>query len=57
MSRISACVFASLGQMAALTTAPDVAKVVWRAVNDTSGQLRYPAGADAVALADSVNGR
>jgi NAD(P)-dependent dehydrogenase (short-subunit alcohol dehydrogenase family) len=50
-------VFASLGQMTALTTAPDVAEVVWRAVNDASGQLRYPAGADAVALADSVNGR
>jgi len=25
--------------------------VVWRAANDTSARLRYPAGADAVALA------
>ena len=27
------------------------AEAVWRAANDTSGQLRFPAGADAVALA------
>lgn len=35
-----------------LTTAPsDVAEAVWDAVHDTAGQLRFPAGPDAVALA------
>jgi NAD(P)-dependent dehydrogenase (short-subunit alcohol dehydrogenase family) len=43
-------VFASLGQ-GALTRETDVAKAVWRAATDLSGQLRFPAGADAVALA------
>jgi NAD(P)-dependent dehydrogenase (short-subunit alcohol dehydrogenase family) len=42
---------ASLGQGTAVTTESDVAKVVWHAANDVSGQLRFPAGADAVALA------
>jgi NAD(P)-dependent dehydrogenase (short-subunit alcohol dehydrogenase family) len=47
-------VFAALGQgPAAVTTGADVAEGVWRAVNDASGQLRFPAGADAVALAQS----
>ena len=45
--------FASLGQSSAVTTEADVADVVWRAANDTSGQLRFPAGPDAVALAQS----
>jgi len=36
----------------ALTTREtDVAEAVWSAVHDTSGQLHFPAGADAVALA------
>jgi NAD(P)-dependent dehydrogenase (short-subunit alcohol dehydrogenase family) len=43
-------IFASLGQLAAVTTELDVAEAVWRAANDESGQLRFPAGADAVAL-------
>lgn len=38
---------------ALLTTAADVAEGVWRAVNDSSGQLRFAAGADAVALANA----
>jgi hypothetical protein len=47
-------IFASLAQaQAAATTESDVAEVVWRAANDASGQLRFPAGADAVALAQS----
>lgn len=33
------------------TRESDVADAVWAAVHDTSGQLRFPAGADAVALA------
>ncbi len=44
-------VFAALGQPAAVTTAADVADAVWRAANDQAATLRYPAGADAVALA------
>jgi short-subunit dehydrogenase len=45
-------IFASLVQgSAAVTTESDVAEVVWRAANDASGRLRFPAGADAVALA------
>jgi len=46
--------FASLGQgPGAVTTEADVAEGVWRAANDTSGQLRFPAGPDAVALAQA----
>ena len=44
-------IFASFAQPAAVTTESDVAEVVWRAANDATGQLRFPAGADAVALA------
>jgi hypothetical protein len=47
-------IFASLAQGAgAATTESDVAEAVYRAANDASGQLRFPAGADAVALAQS----
>src|SRR5579863_8258641 len=47
-------ILASLAQgPAAVTTERDVAEVVWRAANDASGQLRFAAGADAVALAQS----
>ncbi|MGY2171480.1 SDR family oxidoreductase [Pseudomonas gingeri] len=44
-------VFASLAQSSARTTELDVAEAVWRAATDTTGQLRFAAGADAVALA------
>jgi hypothetical protein len=44
-------IFATLGQPAAITSERDVAEAVWLAANDASPQLRYPAGADAVALA------
>jgi len=44
-------IFASLGGPAAVTTEAEVAEGVWRAANDVTGQLRFPAGADAVALA------
>ena len=43
-------IFATLGNSAAVTTAADVADVVWHAANDPGAKLRYPAGADAVAL-------
>lgn len=44
-------VLAAFAQPAAVTREADVAEAVYRAANDTSGQLRFPAGADAVALA------
>lgn len=46
-------VFGLLTQPAAVTTASDVAEAVWRAANDESQQLRFPAGPDAVALAEA----
>jgi NAD(P)-dependent dehydrogenase (short-subunit alcohol dehydrogenase family) len=46
-------VFASLGTQSEVTSEREVAEAVWRAANDASGQLRFPAGADAVALARS----
>lgn len=49
---IAAQIFAALGQSAAVTRERDVAEAVWRAANDTTGLLRFPAGADAVALAN-----
>ena len=45
-------IFAAMAEgSAAVTTASDVALEVWRAANDTTAQLRFPAGPDAVALA------
>lgn len=44
-------IFAAMGQLSAVTREADVAEAVWRAANDETGQLRFPAGADAVALA------
>jgi NAD(P)-dependent dehydrogenase (short-subunit alcohol dehydrogenase family) len=44
-------ILAGFAQLAAVTTEFEVAEAVWRAANDGSGQLRFPAGADAVALA------
>ena len=45
--------FAALAENKAMTEAADVADAVWRAVHDVSGRLHFPAGADAVALANS----
>lgn len=44
-------VFAAFGKPTAVTTESDVAKAVWHAAHDESQRLRFPAGADAVALA------
>jgi NAD(P)-dependent dehydrogenase (short-subunit alcohol dehydrogenase family) len=44
-------IFAAFANPAAVTTESDVADAVWRAANDSSGQLRFPAGLDAVILA------
>ena len=49
-------ILASFAQVTAVTTASDVAEAVYRAANDASGQLRFPAGADAVALAHGASG-
>jgi NAD(P)-dependent dehydrogenase (short-subunit alcohol dehydrogenase family) len=46
-------IFAAFAQPAAVTTEFDVAEVVWRAANDTTGQLRFPAVPDALALAQA----
>jgi NAD(P)-dependent dehydrogenase (short-subunit alcohol dehydrogenase family) len=44
-------VMADFEQPARVTNESDVAEAVWRAAHDATGQLRFPAGADAVALA------
>ncbi|ORA32134.1 SDR family oxidoreductase [Mycobacterium aquaticum] len=46
-------VFAAFGETAVFTVESDVAEAVYRAATDDSGRLRFPAGADAVALADA----
>ena len=44
-------IFAEFANPALTTTESDVTEAVWRAATDASDRLRYPAGADAVALA------
>ncbi|MDF3831450.1 SDR family oxidoreductase [Cupriavidus basilensis] len=44
-------IFAAFAKPATVTTGADVAEVVWQAANDTSEQLHFAAGPDAVALA------
>jgi NAD(P)-dependent dehydrogenase (short-subunit alcohol dehydrogenase family) len=44
-------ILASFAQVTTVTKESDVAEAVYRAANDLSAQLRFPAGADAVALA------
>ena len=46
-------VFAAFARQTVVTSESDVAEAVWCAANDASGQLRFPAGPDAVALARS----
>lgn len=46
-------IFAAFAQTTVVTSERDVAEGVWRAVNDETGQLRFPAGPDAVALAQA----
>lgn len=43
-------VFAGFSKVEEVTMASEVAQVVWTAANDTSGRLRFAAGADALAL-------
>ena len=47
-------VFAAFTQSPAVTVESDVAEAVWRAANDLSEQRHFPAGADAVALAQAM---
>jgi len=47
----AAPIFAAFAAPALVTKETDVAEAVWLAANDASGRLRFPAGADAVALA------
>ncbi|GHC70997.1 SDR family oxidoreductase [Limoniibacter endophyticus] len=47
-------IFAAFAQPALSTKETDVAEAVWAAVHDTSGQLRFPAGSDAVALVNAA---
>ncbi|RDV01023.1 SDR family oxidoreductase [Undibacter mobilis] len=47
----AAPIFATFAEPALITTERDVAETVWRAANDRTTTLRFPAGADAVALA------
>ena len=44
----------SFAQVATVTKESDVAEAVYRAASDRTGQLRFPAGPDAVALAHST---
>jgi NAD(P)-dependent dehydrogenase (short-subunit alcohol dehydrogenase family) len=46
-------IFAAFARVSLVTSESDVAEGVWRAAIDTTGQLRFPAGPDAVALARS----
>jgi NAD(P)-dependent dehydrogenase (short-subunit alcohol dehydrogenase family) len=50
----AAPIFEQFAKPALTTKESDVAAAIWRAVNDTTGQLHFPAGADAVALADAT---
>ena len=47
-------IFAAFAKPAMVTKETDVAEAVWLAANDMSGQLRFPAGLDAVALAQAT---
>ncbi len=49
----AARVFEGFATLTATTQPHDVAEAVWQAANDTSGRLRFAAGADAVALAEA----
>ena len=50
-AEFAAPIFAAFANPALTTREADVAAAVWRAVHDDTGTLRFPAGADAVALA------
>ncbi|MES2101910.1 MAG: SDR family oxidoreductase [Pseudomonadota bacterium] len=47
-------IFAEFSKVSVTTSSSDVAEAVWRAANDASDQLHFPAGPDAVALANAT---
>ena len=47
-------IFAGFSKVSVTTSPSDVAEAVWRAANDTSDQLHFPAGSDAVALVNAT---
>ena len=47
-------IFAGFSKVSVTTSPSDVAEAVWRAANDTSEQLHFPAGPDAVALVNAT---
>ena len=49
----AAPIFAAFASPALVTRETDVAEAVWRAAHDETGRLHFPAGADAVALAEA----
>jgi NAD(P)-dependent dehydrogenase (short-subunit alcohol dehydrogenase family) len=49
-AEVAGPIFAAFAEPVLTTRESDVAETIWRAANDTSDQLRYPAGPDAVAL-------
>ena len=49
----AAPIFAAFVSPALVTRETDVAEAVWRAAHDETGRLHFPAGADAVALAEA----
>lgn len=50
----AAPIFAGFANPALVTEETDVAEAIYRAATDTTGQLRFPAGPDAVALANAA---
>ncbi len=50
----AAPIFAAFSKPALTTRESDVAEAVWRAATDRTGQLRFPAGPDAVAMANAA---
>lgn len=50
----AAPIFAGYANPPLTTKESDVAEAIWRAVHDTSARLRFPAGADAVALMEQA---
>ena len=49
----AAPIFAAFASPALVTRETDVAEAIWRAAHDETGRLHFPAGADAVALAEA----
>jgi NAD(P)-dependent dehydrogenase (short-subunit alcohol dehydrogenase family) len=47
-------VFTGYAEPSLTTSESDVAEAIWTAVHDKSGQLRFPAGADAAALSEAA---